>query len=444
MKQRVKRFASWQRAFRRFSQIVKTRTDGPQSIERGHWAHPMVLENLITTSSQYYWSVVAPGRGWEVFNSNDASCELRSRAWLWGRGMKARISVLILALLMAGLLGATSTPAGPTGYAYCGTYGSYVLLYKSNDQFEELGKLRCGEKVEVLSRWFEYAQVRTLDGRVGWVHFAELSNVPGAAPTTNFGLTDPSSKVQGAGVPALNNASIVKLRNLHVSADVILAKIQSSRCEFDTTPAALQKLKVAGVPDKVILAMVTAPSASAPPPAAIKAPEIVEVKIPGGTVVDVELSYAVSSDDAVEGRVVLMTVAQDVVVDGVTVIQHGAEAHGQVTTLKQPGFMNRPPGTFSWTMDYVVAVNSDHVPTSFYSKEAAENPMSSIMGAPGPSWEFKKGKPAVIAAKTRFQTVIRKSGAVVRVTQPQGTTASVEPPEGPSGVQAAGPLASKP
>jgi hypothetical protein len=358
--------------------------------------------------------------------------------------MIARISILILALLATGLLGATSTPAGTTGYAYCGTYGSYVLLYKSNDQFEELGKLRCGEKVEVLSRWFEYAQVRTLDGRIGWVHFAELSNVPGAAPTTNFGLTDPSSKIQGAGVPALNNASIVKLRNLHVSADVILAKIQSSPCEFDTTPAALQKLKVAGVPDKVILAMVTAPSASAPPPVTTKAPEIVEVKIPGGTVVDVELSYAVSSDDAVEGRVVLMTVAQDVVVDGVTVIQHGAEAHGQVTTLKQPGFMNRPPGTFSWTMDYVAAVNGEHIPTSFYSKEAAENPMSSIMGAPGPSWEFKKGKPAVIAAKTRFQTVIRKSGAVVRVTQSQGTTASAEPSQGPSPVQAAGQPPSKP
>jgi len=156
------------------------------------------------------------------------------------------------------------------------------------------------------------------------------------------------------------------------------------------------------------------------------------------------LKGSVSSDDAVEGRVVLMTVAQDVVVDGVTVIQHGAEAHGQVTTLKQPGFMNRPPGTFSWTMDYVVAANGEHIPTSFYSKEAAENPISAIMGAPGPSWEFKKGKPAVIAAKTRFQTVIRKSGAVVRVTQSQGTTASAAPSQGPSAVQAAGQPASKP
>ncbi len=357
--------------------------------------------------------------------------------------MKARICVLVLAVTAAGLLSAAPMKAATTGYAYCGTYGSYVLMYKSNDQFEELGKLRCGEKVEIVGRWFEYAQVRALDGRVGWVHYAELSNAPGVAPTSNFGLTDPSAKAQAPGVPPLNNASIVKMRNLHLSPDVIVAKIQSSPSEFDTTPAGLQKLKQAGVPDKVILAMVMAPSASAPPVAS-KAPEFVEVKIPGGTVVDVELSYAVSSDDAVEGRVVLMTVAHDIVVDGVTVIQQGAEAHGQVTTIKQPGFMGRPPGEFSWTMDYVMAVNGDHIPANFFSKEAAENPMSSIMGAPGPSWEFKKGKPAVIAAKTRFQTVIRKSGAIVRVAQSQATSAAAQPLQGPSSAQTAEQPAGKP
>jgi hypothetical protein len=340
--------------------------------------------------------------------------------------MKARICVLVLAMVGGGLLGAASMLAGTTGYAHCGTYGSYVLMYKSNDEFEELGKLRCGEKVEILGRWFEYAQVRAVDGRVGSVHYAELSDVPGQAPTSNFGLTDPSAKPQVAGTPPLNNTSVVKMLNLRLSVEVILAKIHSLPCEFDTTPAALQKLKQAGVPDKVILAMVMAPSASAPPSVA-KAPEIVEVKIPGGTIVEVELSYAVSSDDAVEGRPVLMTVSKDVVADGVTVIQQGAEAHAEVTTLKRPGFVNRPPGQFAWTMDYVTAVNGEHIPTGFFSKEAAENPMSSIMGAPGPSWEFKKGKPAVIAANTRFQTVIRKSGAVVRVARPQGTSASAEP-----------------
>ncbi len=357
--------------------------------------------------------------------------------------MKARISLLVLGLAGAGLFAATSMPAATAGYAYCGTYGSYVLMYKSNDQFEELGKLRCGEKVEILNRYFEYVQVRTVDGRVGWVRLAEVSNAPGEAPTKNFGLTDPTSKPQGGGVPALNNASIVKMRNLHLSPDVMLAKIQSSPCEFDTTPAGLKQLKQAGVPDKVILAMVMAPSAAAPP-VAPKAPEIVEVKIPGGTPVEVELSYAVSSDDAVEGRVVLLKVAQDVVVDGVTVFPHGAEGHGRVTTIKQPGFMGKPPGEFSWMMEYVTAVNGDHIPANFFSKEAAASPMSAIMGAPGPSWEFKKGKPVVIAAGTRFQTVVKNSGEVVRVTQSQGTTAAAVAAPAQTAAQSAGHEGTKP
>ena len=319
--------------------------------------------------------------------------------------------------IFASALFADSARAGnPPGYAYCGTYGSYVLMYRSNDNLEELGKLRCGEKVEVLSRYFDYAQVRAADGRVGWVNWSELSNSPGEAPSKNFGMTDTTSKAQGPAVAALNNAAIVKMRNQRLGADVIVAKIQSSPCEFDTSPAALQKLKVAGVSDKVILAMVMAPSASAPPPAP-KVPEFVDVKVPGGTLVDLELTYAASSDDATEGRPVLMAVAHDVVIDGAVVFRAGGEAHARVASFKEPGVLNRPPGHVSWTMDYVTAANGDHVPVDFFSKDAAENPMSAVMGSPGPSWDFKKGKPAVVAAKTKFQVVLNKKGAVVRVPQ---------------------------
>ncbi len=49
-------------------------------------------------------------------------------------------------LIFASSLIATTARANPPGFAYCGTYGSYVLMYKSNDNLEELGKLRCGEK----------------------------------------------------------------------------------------------------------------------------------------------------------------------------------------------------------------------------------------------------------------------------------------------------------
>jgi len=42
-------------------------------------------------------------------------------------------------------------------------------------------------------------------------------------------------------------------------AEVLVAKIKSSQCNFDTSPASLQSLKAAGLGDSVILAMVEAP-----------------------------------------------------------------------------------------------------------------------------------------------------------------------------------------
>jgi hypothetical protein len=320
--------------------------------------------------------------------------------------MRVRTCVLIFALF-AGV----SLRAGTPGYAYCGTYGSYVLMYKSNDQLEELGHLRCGEKVEVLSRWLEYVQVRTADGRVGWVHYSGISNVPTSA-SSNFGMTD-SSAPRAASVPALTNTNIMKMHVMRLGSDVIIAKIKSSPCEFDTTPAALQKLKTAGLSDKVILAMVQAPSASAPLPEP-KHPDFVEVKVPRFTAIEVELSANISSDAAQDGMIVPLKVAQDVVINGVTVFPKGSEAHASVSTLKQPGFMNRPPGEITWTMDYVTAISGDHVSAMFLSKEAATNPISRIMGAPGPSWEFRKGKPVSVSAGQRFNVVVHDD-AVLKV-----------------------------
>jgi hypothetical protein len=151
--------------------------------------------------------------------------------------------------------------------------------------------------------------------------------------------------------------------------------------------------------------MVNAPSASAPP-AEPKHPEFVEVKVPRFTAIEVELSVPISSDAAQDGMIVPLKVAQDVVIDGVTIFPKGAEAHASVSTLKLPGFMNRPPGEIGWTMDYVTAISGDHVSAMFLSKEAATNPMAKIMGAAGPSWEFKKGKPVSVAAGQRFNVVV--------------------------------------
>jgi hypothetical protein len=75
---------------------------------------------------------------------------------------------------------------------------------------------------------------------------------------------------------ALTNKDILDMNKTGLPPEILLAKIKSSQCNFDTSPARLQQLKSGGVPDAVILAMVQAPlgqaeahSASPDPPATI-------------------------------------------------------------------------------------------------------------------------------------------------------------------------------
>jgi hypothetical protein len=159
----------------------------------------------------------------------------------------------------------------------------------------------------------------------------------------------------------------------------------------------------------------------------------------------VELSANISSDAAQDGMIVPLKVAQDVTVNGIIVFPKGSEAHANVSTLKQPGFMNRPPGEIAWTMDYVTAISGDHVSAMFLSKEAATNPMSKIMGAPGPSWEFRKGKPVSVAAGQRFNVVVHDDALLkvpAALLQPTGSPDAASSPA--QAQQMAGQSSSKP
>ena len=67
----------------------------------------------------------------------------------------------------------------------------------------------------------------------------------------------------------LTNADVLELVRAGLSADIIIAKIQRSRCNFDTNPTQLAELKSKGVPDQVLRAMIEAPYGQ---PVIIKAP----------------------------------------------------------------------------------------------------------------------------------------------------------------------------
>lgn len=61
---------------------------------------------------------------------------------------------------------------------------------------------------------------------------------------------------------ALTNNDILQLLKSGFSSKIIVAKINVSVCQFDTSPQALQALQQAGVPEDVMLAMVQAPVGS--------------------------------------------------------------------------------------------------------------------------------------------------------------------------------------
>jgi tetratricopeptide (TPR) repeat protein len=76
-----------------------------------------------------------------------------------------------------------------------------------------------------------------------------------------------SSQSEDAGSTLLTNNAVLKMTSFKLGDPVILDKIKTSQCNFDTSPDALIKLKQAGVSDAVLQAMIAA--ASVPPEPAL-------------------------------------------------------------------------------------------------------------------------------------------------------------------------------
>lgn len=86
--------------------------------------------------------------------------------------------------------------------------------------------------------------------------------------------TTPAAEAASADSSVLRDKDILEMNKIGLTSDVLVAKIKSSPCNFDTSPAQLQLLKSSGVSDAVILAMVQArPVAAAAPEAASVAPQ---------------------------------------------------------------------------------------------------------------------------------------------------------------------------
>jgi hypothetical protein len=366
--------------------------------------------------TKYYWSLARlPEKSCPSLILVNPGLRHSKASRTLGHSMKTRILILAFAVAAA-----TPVFAGSLSYAQCGTYDSYLWLYKTTDRFEELGKLRCDEKVEVLDRENGYSQVRTLDGRVGWVRDADLSlTPPSPRQGSAFGLTKltgdvPPSPVTGHKTSLLTNDDVLLIHAIHPGSDLILNKISSSRCAFDTSPEALRMLTASGLPNKVILAMLQTPVASET--SERRAQETIEVRIPDGTAIEVALAGNVSSEEVHEGAVIEMAAAEDLVVNGVPVILRGSPARARIFAFYQPGTRGGS-GKVAWLMQDISAIGGAPIAVSFAYKQPHNNRPQTFEGYPVFVSEFRKGDPAVKATGKSLY-VVTHGDTVVSVPQP--------------------------
>jgi hypothetical protein len=438
-------------------------------------------------------------------------------------------------LILMGILfvGPQSAPANTPAFAQCGTYDSYILLYKSIQKFEELGKLHCGESLVITGRDGDFTQVRTTDGRLGWVPTSDLSTsapppqteytsgwphksqaelkpdaivtqpasraaepatvqtpVATSAPTPvatsvqaahqpiverpvqartettveapvpapdqstieppvqvpaeaiirpAFELTvepsvepttpapshsaDSNSVAAPEAAPApppsqplerpvvarpsesaalLTNVNVMKMQGAHLSPDAIITRLNAARCDFDTSPAALHRLKQSGISDRIILAMMHTPAAfpAVPPDGA---PSI-EVKIPDQTPVQLAVSSDVSSNDLQEGSIVEMIVVEPVIQNGVTVIPRGAEARARIMAVRHTSLGSS--GQVVWFMQDITSTTGDRIPASFAGVQDSKAAIGRFAGYPFFLSEFHKGVPAIMASSDHYTALV--------------------------------------
>jgi len=412
-------------------------------------------------------------------------------------------------LIVVGIffIGPQSAPANTPAFAHCGTYDSYILLYKSVQKFEELGKLHCGESVAITGQDGGFSQVQTADGRLGWVPTTDLSTTapppqavytfgwtqkskpadqpdttiaqparetpepvstptpveaqvqapdrtpaqatvepsvqapvqtqitlelpvqtpaetivrpameltvePAVAPTVptpiqpaNEPLANPNERPVVArsseSAPLLTNVSVMKMQGAHVSPDAIIAKLNASRCDFDTSPAALHRLKLSGVSDRIILAMMHAPAAF--PALAADSEPATEVRISNQTPVQVAVSSDVSADNLQEGSMVEMTVVESVRLNGVIVIPRGAEARARIMAVRRSSLGSS--GQVVWFMQDVTATTGDRIPVNFAAVQDAKAAIGRFAGYPYFLSEYRKGAPAITASSDHYTTLV--------------------------------------
>jgi hypothetical protein len=233
-----------------------------------------------------------------------------------------------------------------------------------------------------------------------------------------------------APAPVLHNNDVLLLVQDGIKPIDIVTRIVTSPCEFDTFPPVIQDLKQRGVPETVLLAMKMVPYGPPAHPLGGRAkapigPETRPVRIPAGTLLNVEPTRAVSSADVVKGTPITFIVTRRIVVDGTLAIDHGAAVNGRVIRRNRPALFGRG-GSLEFALEDVVAVDGTRVPIQL-SKEVKGNNHTGAVAAgaiitgaivfpyTAPValiWGLKKGDEAVLDQGTQLTAMVKKSQEV--------------------------------
>ena len=153
-------------------------------------------------------------------------------------------------------------------------------------------------------------------------------------------------------VRPLTNEDVLTLVKSRFTAEVITAQLARAGCVCNISPPELQRLKAEGVPDQVLIAMVSATRATR---------GTLSVTIPRGTVVEIESAYRTSSQEIKTGEAISFKVVNPVRIGTHTVIDSGSTATGRVVRASRGGHFGQA-GRLAWTMETVNAVDNSRVP----------------------------------------------------------------------------------
>lgn len=95
-------------------------------------------------------------------------------------------------------------------------------------------------------------------------------------------------------------------------------------------------------------------------PGSLRLPGEVYVKIPDGSIVELEVAHDISSKNIRTGDAIAFRVACPVIVDGATLITAGRLVTGDITGIEEGGYDQ--PDKIAWNVEEVIAVDGTSIP----------------------------------------------------------------------------------